>query len=143
MIYLPQQCINPPIHRNSVAKISQYPSQQERFKQYVYMNSIPTGKQERGKSHYLIPSIRRIKTPREHEEPVSAQEAACYEVRANESLASKFNLSLDCLDEPIPHVSAETIRQWFRDLFPRYGRSPLQSDYCNHCAELKQLFESA
>lgn len=111
LIYLPQQSINPPIHGNAIAKNSQYPAQQERFKQYVYMNSVPTGREERGKPHYLIPYIRRIKIPEKPGEDSSVEAAERYNSNCLESLGSKFNMkfntSHDCLDELLSHVLFE------------------------------------
>jgi len=142
LVFLPQNSLGPPIHGNVLAKLPQNLVQREHFKEYVLMNSVPTGRKERGKTHYLIPFIRRIKTPNKHAGPLSASEQARFKWMCEESLATVFNSSLNSFDPPVPNVSEDSIRKWFRELFPRYGISPLQSDYCDTCAELKQQFES-
>jgi len=66
-----------------------------------------------------------------------------YREMCSESLATKFNNTLDTIDVPLAHVSGECIRLWFREFFPRHGISPLQSDYCDHCAGVKQNLDTA
>lgn len=60
-----------------------------------------------------------------------------------ESLWFKFNSSLSQLENPPDSVTADWVRQWFKEEFPRYGISPVQSDFCDTCSELKQQCDRA
>lgn len=52
---------SPPIHQNCFKKVALYEKQAEYFKDFVIANSIPSGRSFRGRTHYLLPSIRRAK----------------------------------------------------------------------------------
>jgi len=68
LVYLPQSTIETPIHRNAFTRKPLRAMQKERFQCFVSCNSVPTGRRLRGKTHYLLPTIRRLKNPRKPEE---------------------------------------------------------------------------
>jgi len=142
-VFLPPDSASPPIHKNAFVKTRQLKVEFELFKKFVLHNSIPSGRMRRGKTHFLLPTIRRIKFPRKPSEGANQSRAAKYTHMKNDSLSYKFLESLKDLDGQYTEPSDETVRLWFQELFPRYAVCPVQSDYCDTCAELKRQRDSA
>lgn len=133
----------PPLHTNAFKKRTQKMEQLERFNSFVAANSIPTGRQQHGKTHYIMPTIRRIRTPPKLKECANDALPARHAEMTRDSLIIRVNESLSALEPPLPPVSHNTICTWLKEFVPRYVMSPLQLDYCYMCSELKQQVDSA
>eukprot|EP00171_Calliarthron_tuberculosum_P023193 IDg23193t1 len=110
-VSLPSESSAPPLHGNCFKKGLQKTQHAHYFKSFVIANSVPTSRLRRGKTHYLVPTIRRIRPPK--------------------------------LDSEIGKVSHDTVARWLKQFFPRHAISPVQSDYCDTCAELKRQTDAA
>lgn len=139
---LPPDSSTPPLHLNVFKKRTQKMAQLERFKSFIMANAVPTGRRQRGKTHYLLPSIRRIRPSKLNDSNNDALRARHTEM-TYESLTHRFNETLSALEPPLATVSHDTICRWLKEYFPRYGVSPVQSDYCDTCSEIKQQIDSA
>lgn len=66
-----------------------------------------------------------------------------FEEMRRKSLAYQFNETLDLFEPPLDKISHDTVQRWLKMYFPRHGVSPVPSDYCDTCAELKQQINSS
>lgn len=87
--------------------------------------------------------VRRIQHIRKSQAVLMEAEQILYDERQRESLCFLFNEYFKLLDNTLSTISHETIRTWFRTFFPRHGVSPVQTDYCDTCSEIKNQMNSA
>lgn len=115
---------------------------EEPLQEFVINISTPTGHLLRGATHYLLPSIRRLARKKKREVASTDVVATRTSLLEHESLAFVFNKSLPDICPELSPVSECTVCRWFKELFPKYELSPLQSDYCDTCAEIKKQLDT-
>eukprot|EP00171_Calliarthron_tuberculosum_P000188 IDg188t1 len=142
-VKLPPDASGPPLHGNAFKKLPVKVLQLERFKQFVNTNSVPTGRLRSGKTHHLIPSIRRIRPPQKLRPGANDYQRSRQAEMERESLTFQFNQSLLDIAPGMSTLGHDSICRLLKQYFPKHAISPIQSDYCDACAELKQQIDSA